>query len=233
MVAPEFMCQHPRWNLHSKVQPCSVYMSFHKVMAVTTYIVVSGEADPIVDISKQRLKVAFAYPKPAQDIQCEPTDPFLFHSIIAQESFVQSKSIVASVRYRLCDQLHVVDDEKNAKEGTTELALNRDALRGITKNLHKISQDADVLVSSTEMGTMVIERMATAHRYLEATSDSPLQQSSRQVRDMMVHLTHSLEARKWWVLNYKSRKDTAMNLASHPRSPCTVKSRLTAYRSST
>ena len=217
MVTPEFICQHPRWNLHSKVQPCSVYMSFHKAMAVTTYIVVSGEADSMVDISKQRLKVAFGYPESAKDIQRELSDPFLFHSIIAQESFVQSKSVVANVRYRLCDQLHVVGDDKHAKESKTELALNRDALRGITKNLHKISQDADVLVSSTEMATMVIERMATAHAYLWVPSDSTSQQGSHQVRDMMGHLMHSLEARKRWVLGYKSRKDTAMNLASHPR----------------
>ena len=193
-------------------------------MAVTTYIVTSGEADPVVEISKQRLKVAFAYPRSTQHARCEPSDPFLFHSIIAQESFVQSKSVVTKLRHRLYDQLDVVDDDKNAKEGKTELALNRDALRGITKNLHRISQDADVLVSSSEMGNMVVERMTTAHAYLKMMSDSPSQQGHDQVKDMLGHLMHSLEARKRWILGYKSRKDIAMNLASHPHPQSTLDS---------
>lgn len=219
MIALEFTCQHPRWNIHTKLQPCSVYMSFHKAMAATTYIVVSGDGDPIIEVSKQRLKDAFAQPASSQDASRKTSDPFFLHGVIAQESFLQSKSVITKLRHRLYDQLDVVDDDKNAREGKTELALNRDALRGITKNLHMISQDADVLVSSTEMGTMVVERMATAQAYLKTMSDSSSRQGHNQVEDMLNQLMHSLQSRKRWILGYKSRKDIAMNLASYPRSP--------------
>lgn len=208
----EFICQHPRWNIHTKLQPCSVYMSFHKTMEVTTYIVVSGDADPLVEVSKQRLKDAFAHPVSIQEAPRKTPNPFFLHGVIAQESFLQSKSVITKLRHRLYDQLDVVDDDKNAKEGKTELALDRNALKGITKNLHMISQDADVLVSSTEMGTMVVERMATAHAYLRTTSDSSSRQEHIQVEDMLGHLMYSLQSRKRWILGYKSRKDIAMNL---------------------
>lgn len=222
MIVPEFICQHPRWNIHTKLQPCSIYMSFHKAMAVTTYIVVSGDADPVVEVAKQRLKDAFAHPASTQQASRRTSDSFFLHGVIAQESFLQSKGVITKLRHRLYDQLDVVDDDKNAEKGKTELALDRDALRGITKNLHMISQDADVLVSSTEMGTMVVERMATAHAYLKTTSEISSRQGHNQVDDMLEHLMHSLQSRKRWILGYKSRKDIAMNLASHPRSPCAV-----------
>lgn len=187
-------------------------MSFHKVMAVTTYIVVSGDADPIVEVAKQRLKDAFAHPASNQQASRRTSDSFFLHGVIAQESFLQSKGVITKLRHRLYDQLDVVDDDKNAEKGKTELALDRDALRGITKNLHMISQDADVLVSSTEMGTMVVERMATAHAYLKTTSEISSRQGHNQVDDMLEHLMHSLQSRKRWILGYKSRKDIAMNL---------------------
>lgn len=81
----------------------------------------------------------------------------------ASDSFLQSKSATMKLRHRLYDQSDVVDDEESARKGKTELTLNRDAFRGMTKNLHMTSQYADVLVSSTDMGTMVLERMATPH----------------------------------------------------------------------
>ncbi|KAL9135547.1 MAG: hypothetical protein Q9175_003255 [Cornicularia normoerica] len=108
-----------------------------------------------------------------------------------------SRSFETTLRHRLYDQLDVVDDDndKNAKEGKTELALNRDAFRGMTKNLHMILQDADVLVSSAEMGTLVVKRRAAAPAYLKSMSDSSSQQGYDQVEDMLGHLKHSLQSR--------------------------------------
>ena len=218
MNVPEFACQHPRWNINTNLQPCSLDMSFHVAMAVTTYIVVSGDTDTIVEISTQRLKDAFARPATAQVVSSRDSDPFFLHGVIAQESFLQSKSLVTTLRLRLYKQLDIIDNDKNAKEGKkTELALDRNALRGVTENPHVISQTADVLVSSTEMGTMVVERMAVAHADLKNTSDTSSHKKYNQIEDMLSHLKHSLQSRKRWILGYKSRKDIAMDLVNYPQ----------------
>lgn len=94
-------------------------------MAATTYIFVSGDADPIVEFSKQRLKDAFAHPASIQEGPIRVSDPFFLHDVIAQDSSLQSKSAITKVQRRLYDQLEVVEDEKSAKKGKTELAFKQ------------------------------------------------------------------------------------------------------------
>lgn len=184
-------------------------MSFHKATAVTTYIVVSGEADSCIDLSRQRLEEALGGTVPC-GLPCPRiADPFYFHSIVAQESFLQSKSIITKLRHRLYDALDDVD-----AYGAGEKFLDRAALRTLTNELHLISQDADSLLSSAEMGTMVIERMQSAHGHLKAMSDVTLLQGFTRVDDSLGYLAQTLQARKRWLLSYKSRKDIAMNLVS-------------------
>ena len=66
-------------------------------MAVTIYIVVSGNTDTVVEISRQRLKDAFARPATAQAAPSRKLDPFVLHGVIAQESFLQSKPLVTTL----------------------------------------------------------------------------------------------------------------------------------------
>lgn len=191
------------------MQPCSVYMSHQSQTAVTTYIVVSGEADTCIGISKSRLEDAFRRPKPGQVTLEKATDPFLLHNIIAQESFLQSKPVITKLRFRLYDQLDKVD-----AYGKGEEIVDRAALKALTNELHLISQDADSLVAGAEMGTMITERMYEAHTTLKTSVEVRLQRHFCQVEDSLGHLVHSLQARRRWILSYKSRKDIAMNLVS-------------------
>ena len=204
----EFICQHPRWDSHIKLQPCSVYMSFQKEAAITTYIVVSGVEDECVKISRKRLEEACDVPK-STGRTFNMIDPYLFHHIIAQESFLQSKPIITKLRHRLYDALDNVD-----AYGKGDKSLDRIALRALTNELHLISQDADSLVSSSEMGTMVVEQMHTAHGHLAIIFDVQLKQRFARVDDSLAHLVQTLQARRRWLLSYKSRKDIAMNLVS-------------------
>ncbi|KAL8660882.1 MAG: hypothetical protein Q9202_006114 [Teloschistes flavicans] len=203
----EYMCQHPRWDSHIKLQPCSVYMSVDKITNVITYIVMSGEDDHCIAIAKKRIEDAFPLPTVYQsDISMAP-DPFLIHHIIAHESFLQSKQVITKLRHRLYDALDNVD-----AYGRGEKSLDRAALRALTNELHLISQDADSLVSSTEMGTMVVERMSVAHKILKQESDAALQNAFSLVQDSLEQHVQTLHARRRWLLSYKSRKDIAMNL---------------------
>jgi hypothetical protein len=203
IIMTEFICQHPRWDIHVKMQPCSVYMSYQKETSNTIYIVVSGLQDTCVEVAKERLR-DICVPSKA-----EAPDPFFLHNIIAQESFLQSKPVITKLRFRLYDQLDKVDGYGN---GT--LALDRADLKALTNELHGVSQDADSLVSSAEMGSMIAKRMYSAHDTLEIIPDATLQQEYHQIDDSLGHLVESLQARRRWILSYKSRKDTAMNMVS-------------------
>ncbi|KAL8768952.1 MAG: hypothetical protein Q9194_005578 [Teloschistes cf. exilis] len=177
-------------------------MSVDRITNVTTYIVVSGEDDHCIEIAKKRIEDAFSLPTVDQS-----PDPFLVHHIIAHESFLQSKAIITKLRHRLYDALDNVD-----AYGKGEKSLDRVALRALTNELHLISQDADSLVSSTEMGTMVVERMSAAHRKLMQESDAALKNAFSLVGDSLEQHVQTLHARRRWLLSYKSRKDIAMNL---------------------
>ena len=193
-------------------------MSFHRATAVTTYIVVSGEADSCVAVSKKRLEEAFSCTA-AHDLPFpRVVDPFYFHSIVAQESFLQSRQIITKLRHRLYDALDDVD-----AYGAGDKFLDRAALRALTNELHLISQDADALLSSAGMGTMVIERMHAAHANLKTMSDDVTSlQGFTRVDDSLGHLAQTLQARRRWLLSYKSRKDIAMNLVSFYLQKCTT-----------
>ena len=184
-------------------------MSYEKTTATTYYVVASGENDSCVEISKKRLEDTLNRPVPYQDSRYQVPDPFLLHHIIAHESFIQSKQIITKLRHRLYDALDDVD-----AYGKGDKSLDRAALRALTNELHLISQDADSLVSSTEMGTMVVERMSAAHGQLQRALEPGSQQALRLVDDSMAQLVQTLHARKRWLLSYKSRKDIAMNLVS-------------------
>ncbi|KAL8687381.1 MAG: hypothetical protein Q9218_006427, partial [Villophora microphyllina] len=178
-----------------------------KLQRQATYIVVSGEEDRCIDIAKKRIEDAFSQPTVDQIATSTVLDPFLVHHIIAHESFLQSKQIITKLRHRLYDALDNVD-----AYGKGDKSLDRVALRALTNELHLISQDADSLVSSTEMGTMVVERMSAAHKRLRKESDAALQNGFSLVEDSLEQLVQTLHARRRWLLSYKSRKDIAMNL---------------------
>lgn len=185
-------------------------MSFDKITAVTTYIIVSGSSDTCVATSKSRLEEMFPPKGQTASRPLGGTDPFFLHTIIAQESLLQSKSVITNLRYRLYDGLDAVDNQ----DKSAELAKNRSALKGVTNKLHLVSQDADQLVASTEMATMVAERMFAAHDTLKGGSETSRRHVFAAVDDSLSHLVHSLHARKRWLQSYQSRKDIAMNLVS-------------------
>jgi hypothetical protein len=200
----EYICQHPRWNLHAKQEPCSVYMSYDPCSKNTTYIVASGLDEEFVGRVKARLNENFCEGQLiAGSVGCSKQgSPFLLHAMLAHESFKDSISIITNLRYRLYDQLDAVKKYENLTD--------RAKLKELTSELHGISQDADSLLASAEMGIMVADGMHIALvRKLRMEADNG---DEMEISDTIDYLKQSLEAQKRWLLSYKSRKDIAMNL---------------------
>jgi hypothetical protein len=199
----EFVCQQPRYAIRSKQQLCSIYLGFDLETCSSTYIIVSGQHEPYLDRVKSRLNDYFPPVGTLVSAMLHSNDPFLLLSIICHESLVDAKATITELRHRLYDQLDIVDIY-------SETPFDRRNLKELTNQLHKVSQDADSLFVSAEMGTMVIEHVIQARD--RALNLFPQALSDVNVGDSLSYIKQSLESQKRWLLSYKSRKDIAMNL---------------------
>lgn len=163
----------------------------------------SGQQEPYLDRVKSRLNVYFPLVGALGLGRLHLNDPFLPLSIICHESLVDAKAIITELRHRLYDQLDIVDTY-------SETPFDRSNLKELTNQLHKISQDADSLFVSAEMGTMVIEHVIQARD--RALNLFPQALSDLNVGDSLSYIKQSLDSQKRWLLSYKSRKDISMNL---------------------
>lgn len=178
-------------------------MGFDLETCSVTYIIVSGQQERYLDRVKSRLNDYFPPMGTLGSAKLHPNDPFLPLSIICHESLVDAKAIITELRHRLYDQLDIVDIY-------SETPFDRNNLKELTNQLHKVSQDADSLFASAEMGTMVIEHIIRARD--RALNLFPQALSDVNVGDSLSYIKQSLNSQKRWLLSYKSRKDIAMNL---------------------
>ena len=209
-LGAEIICQHPRWKMGNWLSPRSVYMSFEKAIARTTYVVVSSNSarDLVIRTTRDRLANAFAGSTLSSSGH-RPLDPYLLNTIILQEVHIQSKKHFTCVRHNLWHQLGVIFDHSKH-----QLDLDRKHLKDLTNQFHEISQDADRLIAHAEMATMIADRTGKAHDHLRSESGASSRRDFCQVDDSLRDLVESLQSRKRWLMSYKSRKDTIMNLVS-------------------
>lgn len=80
--ATEFWCQRPRWDIHNREQPISVYMRYDTEGDSTTYLVSGGKDDYIInqlqEFLRSQIKEASRTPSFVLFI-----DPFEIHYLIA------------------------------------------------------------------------------------------------------------------------------------------------------
>ncbi|KAK8103021.1 hypothetical protein PG984_016167 [Apiospora sp. TS-2023a] len=142
----------------------------------------------------------------------EVRDPFYVQSLLCHESLVDAKPSIAQLRNRLYDVLKVVGEYSQAP-------FDRISLKEMTQKLHQVSQDADSLLSSAEMGSMIAAHSLRSREELlglrVTTADStqsshPFSRSS--VGEALTYLDQSLASQRRWLASYKARKDIAMNL---------------------
>lgn len=202
----DFCSQHPRYTIHSRQQPCSVYFSYDLEKATTTYFVSSGEGEQWLEQAKSRISDYYIRQETDPSLAAnESFDPFLFQSILCHESLLGAKLPITDLRHRLYDVLDVVGEY--SKE-----PFDRANLKEMTYKLHGVSQDADSLYASAEMGLMVAEQSMKSRQDMLSRAGPQLAFVGSNVGDALKYLVQSLESQKRWLQSYKSRKDIAMNL---------------------
>ncbi|KAK8075319.1 hypothetical protein PG997_009982 [Apiospora hydei] len=209
VVRAKYTYQHPRYTIHTRQQPCSVWFAYDLPTSTTTYIVTYGKGEEWVDKAKDRLTHYFVRTGHGPGLKtAEGHDPFLVQSILCHESLSGAKTPITQLRHMLYDVLDTVSEY--SKE-----PFHRSSLKAMTEQLHKVSQDADSLLASAEMGSMVASHCKWSRASLQTEvrtvqSISPFAASN--VGDALEYLVQSLEAQKRWLSSYQSRKDIAMNL---------------------
>ncbi|KAI6777399.1 hypothetical protein HG530_001344 [Fusarium avenaceum] len=201
-----FAFQHPRYTIHVRQQPCSSYIGYDAVRDMTTCVVSSGENELFVERTKVRIKDYFAntLTEPAK-IGPEAFDPFLIQSILCQESLLAARKPITELRHRLYDVLDVVGEY--SKE-----PFDRSNLKEMTDKLHKVSQDADSLAASVEMGLMIAQNSGRGWNAIRTSRLTRSKTGGSTVGDSLDYIARSLESQLRWLQTYKSRKDIAMNL---------------------
>jgi len=172
----------------------------------TTYVVVSGVHIARKAEIKERLSAVFESPQPA-DVH----NPFMLHSLIVHETFLDAKSVITPLRYQLYDQLDRVDvyAAKSPQE------RGKSELEDLTIQLHVVSQELDSLTASADMTSMIVRRLSNAHeRYQGSIADPLLKNGIVKTTDALRYLLESVESQKRWLASYKARKDIAMTLVS-------------------
>jgi hypothetical protein len=204
----DFFCQQPRWQIHTKDLPFSVYMTHDVVGGATSYIVVVDESHFGLLQIKQRIGTCFSAVGPA-----DTQDPFMLHCLVVHETFLDARSVVTLLRWKLYDQLDLVD--KYTKKPARK--RGKEDLEKMTIALHNISQDIDSMTASVEMTVMILRRMQASHdRYCDShvQAGGVVSNANIKISDSLRYLLESAESQKRWLMSYKSRKDTAMNLVS-------------------
>lgn len=132
-------------------------------------------------------------------------------------AFEQSKDYVDDVRKRLMDPIVEINDySKNSfytefrKQSGME---GRQQLKDITKQLHLVSQTCDTGIANADMSLRLCEDMLDAYDRFVGPCGGSLA-SWRQTRDSMAWVLKTWSSQKNWLVNYKARKDTAMNFVS-------------------
>lgn len=181
-------------------------MTHDAALSCTTYIIIGGNQSPFSTAVKARLTANFIEVPKKVTSKSHTLDPFLLHSMIFHESFIGAKEIITSLRHRLYDQLDKVDIyAKNTS--------NRKNLENLTIELHGISQNTDSLLASADMAEMIATKMLIAHGRFEALLGvDDIKDKTVKLSDSLRYLQSSTQSQKRWLLSYKSRKDTAMNL---------------------
>jgi hypothetical protein len=182
----------------------------------TTYVVVCSHLHPRNEVVKERLTDMFGPLKEgSQPNSVLVPDPFMLHVVVTHEAFLDAKSVITDMRYKLYDALDNV--EAYSKEDANRRA--KEDLERSTIQLHVVSQDTDSMTASADMARMILRRIASAHqRYTNSVQRDDKKDGLMKTSDAISYLSNSIESQLRWLHSYKSRKDIAMNLVrSQPR----------------
>ncbi|GIJ86416.1 hypothetical protein Asppvi_005304 [Aspergillus pseudoviridinutans] len=206
ILACDFYCQHPRWNLHFQGAPLSVYVRYDAALHLTTYIISHKEGDSSIQALQNILNLAIKTASAEQRAGILLDDPFDLAVILSTLSFEASKYHVHRFRRYMWTQINKVDDHLAGLE-----ANDRRRLGELTKELQIISQNADSHLGNADVAIITATAIRTAHARLHEAMCSPARVFER-ASDSITYVIESMQKQKIWFLNYKNRKDSTMAL---------------------
>ncbi|RHZ43094.1 uncharacterized protein CDV56_100823 [Aspergillus thermomutatus] len=206
ILACDFYCQHPRWNLHFLWAPLSVYVRYDAALRLTTYIISHKEGDTSIQALQNILNLTIKTAPADQRARILLDNPFDLAVILSTLSFESSKYHVRRFRQFVWTQINKVDDHLAGLE-----ANDRRKLGELTKQLQIISQNADAHLGNANVVIIIATAIRTAHARLHEAIGSPARAYER-ASDAITYVIESMQKQKIWFLNYKNRKDSTMAL---------------------
>ncbi|CAH0044085.1 unnamed protein product, partial [Clonostachys solani] len=180
----------------------------YRAEALTTYIITSADDDPWVSRAKSRLAEYYLRTGPETSLQgAESLDPFLLQSILCHEQLIEAKTLISELRGKLSMVSKAVTVYS---QSPTDGSL----LNAITQKLYALSEEADALYRSIEVGSEVATHCVSARQELLEAQPSRVFAASN-VGDALNYLVDSLDSQKQYIQGYKNSKDTAMSLVFH------------------
>jgi hypothetical protein len=208
--ATEFWCQHPRWDIHNREQPISVYMK--NGYQSTTYLITGDRNDYVINHLQDCLRCGTdegsKYLSPNSFL-----DPFAIHYLLARLSFEFSKGFVSNLRRTLYDQLDKIDRHTQS----ISTAGEREELKKRTTDLSLLSQNVDSFLAGFQMALGIANKLKNAHEeyvnFVEGEKEAIGRTTGGQRLIYSIQwLESSLESQLRWLHSYKARKDTSMTL---------------------
>lgn len=179
----------------------SVHISTGTITCITT----ASARDPRLNTVRSRLTAAFTGEHILPSSLNNAESPFMLPCLITHECFMASDYRIVELAATLFRAVDTIDESGESK-GT----FARDNWKNLTITLHRVSQDADFLISSVEIGIMMMDAMYQTQAQLAIYSKQ--RYKAKQQEDALIFLKRALESRRRWLYNSKSKKDTAMNL---------------------
>ncbi|THU99277.1 hypothetical protein K435DRAFT_659316 [Dendrothele bispora CBS 962.96] len=210
LMSDKYSCQHPRWNLQVQGSPLSVYMKYDHVRNLTVYVVAHKQHDSSVEALKNLINVGISArirPDPERQSTMFLEDPFHLHLMLSVLSLEAAKFHIHRFRRFMWMQMNAVDDHLMGL-----ITTDREELSNLTKELQVISQNADSLIASAEVAIISANGIKSAHKRLNQALSNGKVMASGQTADGILYVLGSLKKQKMWLLNYRNRKDSMMNL---------------------
>ncbi|KAH8817651.1 hypothetical protein DL96DRAFT_1504299 [Flagelloscypha sp. PMI_526] len=215
LLAYDYSCQHPRWNLEFQGAPLSVYMRYNCQLNTILYLISHREADSSVSTLENILRLSPSLAEP-QDYRTPASarakifveDPFHLHLMFSILSFEAAKYHIGRFRRFMWTNINVVDDHLAGL-----IATDRKKLGELTVQLQVMSQKADSLIGSADVAIISGNGIRKAHQDFHCLLSPPTPKSkSQQIADKTKYIVQSFEKQKIWLLNYRARKDSTMGL---------------------
>ncbi|KAF1916960.1 hypothetical protein BDU57DRAFT_251317 [Ampelomyces quisqualis] len=203
----DFWCQHPRWNLQVQGAPLSVYSKYDAQKDLTVYLVSHKPNDTVINSLRKQLDSLVQHPAQYHISDVLLESPYDLHVMISNLNMEGSKWHVERFRRFQWKAVNDVDDHLAGKG-----QHDRKKLASLLKTLQIVSQNSDSHLANAQNFLFTARAILDSATKLDVSRKRRIRQ---RTLDMLRHLIESMEKQHMWFLNYKSRKESVMNLVFH------------------